>query len=117
MWGNRAVLTGPAAELASIPELFAAQVGPGAGGGGDQRGGSAWTYRELDEASNRLAHVLAGRGAGPGRTVALLLPRSAEAIVAILAVIKTGATYLPIDPAHPDARVSFVLSDAAPVVG
>ena len=73
------------------------------------------TYRELDEASNRLAHLLAGRGAGPGQCVALLFSRSAEAIVAILAVLKTGAAYLPIDPALPAARIGFVLADAAPV--
>ena len=48
--------------------------------------------------------------------MALLLPRSAEAIVAILAVIKTGAAYLPVDPAHPDDRIGFMLSDAAPLV-
>ena len=59
------------------------------------------TYRELDEAANRLAHLLADQGAGPGQSVALLFSRSAEAIVAILAVLKTGAAYLPIDPAHP----------------
>ena len=58
------------------------------------------TYRELDEAANRLAHLLVGHGAGPGKCVALLFTRSAEAIVAILAVLKTGAAYLPIDPAH-----------------
>ena len=56
------------------------------------------TYRELDEAANRLAHLLAGHGAGPGQCVALLFERSAEAIVAMLAVLKTGAAYLPIDP-------------------
>ena len=54
-------------------------------------------------------------GAGPGQRVALLLSRSAEAIVAIVAVLKTGAAYVPIDPAHPDARIGFVLADAAPV--
>ena len=73
------------------------------------------TYRELDEAANRLAHLLAGQGVGPGECVALLLERSAEAIVAILAVLKTGAAYLPIDPALPAARMQFIVEDAAPV--
>ena len=73
------------------------------------------TYRELDEAANRLAHLLAGQGVGPGQRVALLLPRSAEAIVAMLAVVKTGAAYVPIDPAVPAARMEFVLGDAAPI--
>ena len=77
--------------------------------------GRSWTYRELDEAANRLAHLLAGHGAGPGQCVALLLSRSAEAIVAILAVLKTGAAYLPIDPALPAARIGFMLADAAPI--
>ena len=54
-------------------------------------GERSWTYRELDEAANRLAHLLAGHGAGPGQCVALLFSRSAEAIVAILAVLKAGA--------------------------
>ena len=65
--------------------------------------------------SNRLAHLLVARGAGPGQRVALLLPRSAEAIVSILAVLKTGATYVAVDPAVPEARMQFVLDDAAPV--
>ena len=73
------------------------------------------TYRELDEASNRLAHLLIGQGVGPGQRVALLFSRSAEAIVAILAVLKTGAAYVPIDPAVPAARLEFILGDAAPV--
>ena len=47
--------------------------------------------------------------------VALLLPRSAEAIVAILAVLKTGAAYVPIDPALPAARIGFMVADAAPI--
>ena len=64
--------------------------------------GRSMTYRELDEASNRLAHLLTGYGAGPGQCVALLLTRSAQAVVAMLAVLKTGAAYLPIDPMHPD---------------
>ncbi len=78
-------------------------------------GGRSWTYRQLDEAANRLANLLAGHGAGPGECVALLLSRSAEAIVAILAVLKTGAAYLPIDPVLPTARIGFMVADAAPI--
>ena len=77
--------------------------------------GRSWTYREVDEAANRLAHLLAANGAGPGQCVALLFSRSVEAIVAILAVLKTGAAYLPIDPAHPTGRIGFMLADAAPI--
>ena len=77
--------------------------------------GQSMTYRELDEAANRLAHLLAGHGAGPGQCVALLLSRSAEAIVAMLAVLKTGAAYLPIDPVLPAARMHFMVADAAPI--
>ena len=73
------------------------------------------TYREVEEAANRLAHLLAGQGAGPGQCVALLLERSAEAVMAILAVLKTGAAYLPIDPAVPPARIGFMVADAAPI--
>ena len=54
-------------------------------------------------------------GAGPGQCVALLFSRSAEAIVAILAVLKTGAAYVPIDPALPAARIGFMVADAAPI--
>ncbi|GAB7036515.1 MULTISPECIES: non-ribosomal peptide synthetase [Catenuloplanes] len=74
------------------------------------------TYRQLDAAANRLAHVLHTRGAGPERIVAVALRRSAEAVAAILAVAKTGAAYLPIDPDHPAARVRHVLDDARPVL-
>ena len=62
-----------------------------------------------------MAHLLAAHGAGPGERVALLVERSAEAVVAMLAVLKTGAAYVPIDPGHPDARIGFVLADAAPI--
>jgi glycopeptidolipid biosynthesis protein len=113
-WGNRAVLTQPATPV-SIPALFAAQAASTPDVVAISCGGCSWTYREVEEASNRLAHLLAGQGAGPGECVALLFSRSAEAIVAILAVLKTGAAYLPIDPAHPDARIGFMLDDAAPI--
>ncbi len=115
-WGNRAVLTQPATATAvSIPALFAAQVARTPEAVALVCGEHSWTYRELEEAANRLAHLLAAHGAGPGERVALLLSRSAEAIVAILAVLKTGAAYLPIDPALPAARIGFMLADAAPI--
>ena len=77
--------------------------------------GDSLTYREVEEAAERLAQLLAGQGAGPGQRVALLLERSAQAIVAILAVLKTGAAYLPIDPVMPTARIKFIIADSAPM--
>jgi non-ribosomal peptide synthetase component F len=90
-WGNRAVLTQPAPTPASIPGLFAAQVERAPEAVAVTFEGRSMTYRELDEAANRLAHLLAAEGAGPGKSVALLFSRSAEAVVAIAAVLKTGA--------------------------
>ncbi|WP_156655907.1 AMP-binding protein, partial [Mycobacterium sp. 852002-51971_SCH5477799-a] len=114
--GNRAVLARPDSTVrVSIPALFGAQVARAPGAVALTFEGASMTYRELDEASNRLAHLLAERGVGPGERVALLLSRSAEAIVAILAVLKTGAAYVPIDPVVPAARIEFLLGDAAPV--
>ena len=113
-WGNRVVLTQPATPV-SIPALFAAQVARAPEAVALVCGERSWTYCELDEASARLAHLLAGQGAGPGQCVALLFSRSAEAIVSMLAVLKTGAAYLPIDPALPAARMEFMLADAAPI--
>ena len=112
--GNRAVLTQRARTPVSIPEAFAAQVARTPEAVALSCEGASLTYRELEEAANRLAHVLAGHGAGPGGCVGLLVPRSAQAVVAILAVLKTGAAYVPIDPGLPAARIGFMLSDAAP---
>ncbi|WP_156669529.1 non-ribosomal peptide synthetase, partial [Mycobacterium sp. E3339] len=114
--GNRAVLSQPEPESVSVPGLFAAQVARAPEAVALVCGDVSMTYRELDAASNRLARLLMARGAGPGQTVALLFSRSAEAIAAILAVLKTGAAYLPIDPSSPDTRMAFMVGDAAPVV-
>lgn len=74
----------------------------------------ALTYRELHERANRLARLLVARGAGPERLVGLLLPRSADTLVAMLAVLKSGAAYLPLDPAYPDERLRLMVEDARP---
>ncbi|WP_374025613.1 non-ribosomal peptide synthase/polyketide synthase [Mycobacterium sp. HNNTM2301] len=113
--GNRAALTQPRHTPVSVPALFAAQLAQTPDAVAITCGQRTWTYRELEESANRLAHLISGHGVGPGECVALLLERSAEAIIAILAVLKTGAAYLPIDPALPAARIDFMLTDAAPI--
>lgn len=113
--GNKAVLAGPQGVSVSIPDLFARHVAGTPDAVAVSFDGRSVSYRQLDEASNRLAHLLVARGVGPGELVALLFSRSVDAVVAILAVLKTGAAYLPIDPGVPDERIGFVLADAAPI--
>jgi amino acid adenylation domain-containing protein/non-ribosomal peptide synthase protein (TIGR01720 family) len=72
------------------------------------------TYHQLNAAANQLAHALIAHGVGPEQTVALALPRTPHLITAILAVLKTGAAYLPLDPTYPPARLAFMLHDAHP---
>jgi amino acid adenylation domain-containing protein len=67
------------------------------------------TYRELDERANRLAHLLIRRGVGRGDLVGVCLERGTELVVALLAVLKAGAGYVPLDPAHPPARLAAVV--------
>ncbi|MEU5692152.1 amino acid adenylation domain-containing protein [Actinosynnema sp. NPDC020468] len=73
-------------------------------------------FRELDARANRLAHLLIARGARRERIVALTMPRSVDIVVARLAVLRTGAAYLPVDPAYPAERVAFMLADAEPLL-
>ncbi|MCT9935398.1 condensation domain-containing protein, partial [Planotetraspora sp. A-T 1434] len=96
----------------TLPELFEAQAAATPDATALVFDGAAVSFAELDERANRLAGVLAARGAGPEKVVALALPRSAEMVVAILAVFKAGAVYLPVDPDLPGDRVRFLLADS-----
>ncbi len=70
------------------------------------------TYRELDAAADALAHRLTGHGAGPDERVGVLLERGVDLVVALLAVLRAGAAYVPLDPMLPPARIRFVAADA-----
>jgi amino acid adenylation domain-containing protein len=70
------------------------------------------SYRELNQRANRLAHHLRALGIGPERTVGICLERSPEAIVGLLGILKAGGTYVPLDPAYPRERLSFMVEDA-----
>ncbi|HEY0603581.1 MAG TPA: amino acid adenylation domain-containing protein [Herpetosiphonaceae bacterium] len=70
------------------------------------------SFAALDQRANRLGHLLQARGVGPGTLVALCLPRSRDLLISLLAVLKAGAAYLPLDPADPADRLSFILQDS-----
>lgn len=70
------------------------------------------TYRQLNQEANRLARRLQELGAGPETLIGLCLDRSCDMLISVLAVLKAGAAYLPLDPAHPEERFQFLLKDA-----
>ncbi|MFI0321799.1 amino acid adenylation domain-containing protein [Streptomyces rimosus] len=98
----------------TVPELIAGQAAqvPGAVAVSDPR--RSLSYAELTRESDRLAAYLAGRGVKRGSRVAVLMDRSADLLVTLLAVWKTGAAYVPVDPGYPAERVAFLLADSAP---
>jgi nonribosomal peptide synthetase DhbF len=76
----------------------------------------SWTYTELNRRANQLAHYLRKQGAGPEVRVGICLERSFETVLAVLAVLKTGGVYLPLDPHSPAERLSYIIEDAGAVV-
>ncbi|HEX4832618.1 MAG TPA: amino acid adenylation domain-containing protein [Trebonia sp.] len=77
-------------------------------------GGTHVSWGSLDGAAARLARRLAARGAGPGTVVAVMMSRSEALIAALLGVVRSGAAYLPVDPAYPPRRIAAMLADARP---
>ncbi len=104
------------AEPAPLPELVEAQVRKAPDNIAVSCQGRELSYAELNRAANRLARLLIARGAGPERMVALALPRSVEMVVVWLAVLKSGAAYLPVDANYPAERIKFMLADAKPML-
>ncbi|WP_063803464.1 non-ribosomal peptide synthetase [Streptomyces silvensis] len=118
---RRALLTdcaGPAVELppATLTDLLDRQAAAIPDAVAVSFEDTRLTYRELAERSGRLASLLAGRGAGPERFVAVALPRSPDLVVALVAVLKAGAAHVPVDPDYPAARVALMLADADPAL-
>ncbi|WP_327371811.1 non-ribosomal peptide synthetase [Streptomyces sp. NBC_01217] len=111
-WNNTCAHVPPA----TLPELFQAQAARTPDATAVVFEGQELTYAELNTQANRLAHRLLATGAGPEQFVAVALERSAQMVVALLAVLKTGAAYVPIDPGYPAERIRYILDDAAPAI-
>ncbi len=109
---KRSVAEGPLKQ--PVPALVAAQARRTPAATALVHDDERVSYAELDERSDRLARHLCGRGVGVDSPVAVSLQRSPELVVALLAVMKAGAAYLPLDPSYPPARLAHVLDDARP---
>ncbi|XQE79490.1 amino acid adenylation domain-containing protein [Streptomyces microflavus] len=100
----------------TLPGLFEAQVRATPDAVAVTDGTTSLTFGLLNADANRLARLLAARGVGPGDLVGVAVPRSTDAVVAILAVLKSGAAYLPIDVDHPAERIAAICAEARPAL-
>ncbi|MER6737727.1 amino acid adenylation domain-containing protein [Streptomyces puniciscabiei] len=101
---------------ATLVELFERQAAQRTDAVAVTCDGTTLTYGELNARANRLARHLVARGVGPESLVGICLERSAELVVALLAVLKAGGAYLPIDPDSPADRIAYIVQDAQPVL-
>nr|WP_168488174.1 non-ribosomal peptide synthetase [Streptomyces sp. RLB1-33]QIY68645.1 amino acid adenylation domain-containing protein [Streptomyces sp. RLB1-33] len=100
---------------ATLPGLFAARVAATPHAPALICDGTELTYGQLDARANQLARRLAAAGVGPESLVAVMMERSADLVVTLVAVLKAGGAYLPVDPGYPADRVLYMLNDAHPV--
>ncbi|MGH3686836.1 MAG: amino acid adenylation domain-containing protein [Pseudonocardiaceae bacterium] len=108
--------TGHEIPARTLPELFEDQVRRTPNAMAMISDGVTLSYVELEVRANRLAHLLIERGVGPERLVGLVLPRSVELVVALLAVAKAGGAFFPVDPTYPPRRITSMVTDVRPVV-
>ncbi|MDX3118309.1 non-ribosomal peptide synthetase [Streptomyces scabiei] len=108
--------TGRGLAAATLPELFAAQAAATPDATAVVADGVSLSYAELDARANRLARLLIGRGVAPESVVAVALERGVDLVVALLAVVKAGGAYLPLDLSYPEDRISHMLADSAPTL-
>ncbi|MFJ6381596.1 amino acid adenylation domain-containing protein [Kitasatospora sp. NPDC092039] len=118
-WNAAPAGSGPSAPVgsapsATLPELFEAAAAANPRSVAVSYRDEQLDYTALAARADRLARLLAAEGIGPGSIVALALPRSLELVVALLAVAKSGAAYLPLDPDYPADRLAYMLADAVP---
>ncbi|MFF0524657.1 non-ribosomal peptide synthase/polyketide synthase [Actinomadura nitritigenes] len=99
---------------ATLPDLFEAQVARTPDATAVSCGDVQLTYARLNADANRLARHLVRAGAGPEDVVAVALDRDVSMVTAVLAIVKAGAAFLPVDPGYPAERVAFMLADAKP---
>ncbi|GAA0605010.1 non-ribosomal peptide synthetase/type I polyketide synthase [Kribbella sandramycini] len=104
-----------AGELSGLHTLFEQQVARTPDAVALAQGNRELTYAELDRRANAVAWQLADLGVKPGQIVAIRVARGTELVVAVLAVLKSGAAYLPLDPGVPESRWAFMVNDAAAV--
>jgi len=95
-----------------IHQLFEAQAEQTPNAVAAVFGSEQLTYRELNHRANQLAHYLQGLGVGPETCVGICVERSLDILVGLLGILKAGAAYLPLDPAYPQERLTFMLEDA-----
>jgi amino acid adenylation domain-containing protein len=99
----------------TLPELFARQAARTPHAPAVVFGRTQVSYAELNQRANRLARHLIALGVGPEQLISIAMPRSPDMIVAVLAVLKAGAAYVPVDPAYPPDRIAYILTDTSTV--
>jgi len=106
----------PFDDRATLHQLFERQVRVRPSAVAVQVNGRAYTYRELEQRANRIAHALRARGVKPGTYVGVCLGRSQDLVAALLAVSKSGAAYVPLDSHYPVERLRHMVADSGPVL-